>query len=537
MAAGEMIDRAPPTVIVQVSNITASSFIFTATSSEISDKWDYSLDNGSWLSFSTQETSSVSLMIGYLSPNTSHTIRVKARRKSDQVEGASALVNVTTLGCSSITRVENFTVDSPTSKIRVHLSISDSSYLHTLTISKGGSALVTFSGISGDAGNTTRWLVLSPEQRNAIMAAMSSEAEGVLTYVLTSYDTNSAVVGTSTAEGQANISEASAPVVNGINPVDINSAVVTITGNNSVFVQNQSSLRVTVTATASYGTSIAKYSVTVGSKTVESTSRIIDFGTVDANGSVCVTVEVFDRRGYKASHIAAIPVEGYRNITLDSWSVARQNNVDTTIELSFTGSFSSVKVGGVEKNALTVASYRCKRSTDVSYGDSTSILNAVSVGRAGFSFEGTPLRLPIANAYHVELTVSDAFTSSTVVLYVSKAKPLVSFRSERVGINTNDPQSALDVEGEIRMNGRNVMGVVSDNLDADTDLNDITDAGIYFNLTEGTLDRHFPVANATGLLEVFTGRMMVYQRYTNSATGFIYTRACVIGMWSPWTAN
>jgi hypothetical protein len=155
---------------------------------------------------------------------------------------------------------------------------------------------------------------------------------------------------------------------------------------------------------------------------------------------------------------------------------------------------------------------------------------------SGFSYDNDAwLTLSSEYAYNVQIEVSDKLSTYTVTLYVNKGQPLVSFRAEKVGINTNNPQSALDVNGNIRMNGYGVMGFVAA-LDSETDLNAYTDYGVWtqtLNASAST-DRHYPVTKA-GYLEVFTNPSgYVLQRYTAYDCTGVYIRYEYNGSWSAW---
>ena len=76
------IDRSAPTVTFSTSNVTANGFKISATSSATADVWQYSTNGGSgWTQFSTTAGTSASITLSSLSPNTSYTVKVRARRQ------------------------------------------------------------------------------------------------------------------------------------------------------------------------------------------------------------------------------------------------------------------------------------------------------------------------------------------------------------------------------------------------------------------------------------------------------------------------
>ena len=80
------IDRAAPTVTFSVSDITANGFKISANSTSTADIWQYSTNGGSsWMQFSTTASTSASITLSSLSPNTSYTVKIRARRQYNQV--------------------------------------------------------------------------------------------------------------------------------------------------------------------------------------------------------------------------------------------------------------------------------------------------------------------------------------------------------------------------------------------------------------------------------------------------------------------
>ena len=103
------------------------------------------------------------------------------------------------------------------------------------------------------------------------------------------------------------------------------------------------------------------------------------------------------------------------------------------------------------------------------------------------------------------------------------------------GINNPNPQSALDVTGEIHMNGYPVMGIIQTSVEDDVSLNSLTTQGIYFRRRVPQENMNYP-ALVFGMLEVFScSTNLVTQRYTARDTPFdVYIRSKVNSSWSKW---
>lgn len=93
------IDRSAPTVSCSVSSITANGFKISSSLSATADLWQYSLNGGtSWTQFSTTAGTSASVSLSTLSPNTTYSVRVRARKRTNQVYGTSSIISAKTLG-------------------------------------------------------------------------------------------------------------------------------------------------------------------------------------------------------------------------------------------------------------------------------------------------------------------------------------------------------------------------------------------------------------------------------------------------------
>lgn len=537
-SAAVSADITLPIVSFTVSNITANSVYINASSSVTSDVWEYSTNNGSnWTQFSTTAGTSAAKTITGLSPNVTYQIKVRARKKSNGLYGTSSATSVKTLGATVLNLVNEFSVDVSSPSFNLNWTVYDSSYTHTLAIKNGSTTILTITGLTGSTGTNNKTVTLTASQRTTILNAMSSVKDFSATYVLTTYSGSTQIGSTSSATATIKTtSGTSKPTFTNFTHMDDNSTTVGVTENNQLYVQSKSSLKVTCTpATAKNGASIVKYRATIGEKRAESTTTTITFGSVPDAGSLALIVTAIDSRGYETSVSRVITVIGYENISIKSFHTHRENNVDTTIHLDFYGTLSPVSVGDTPKNSFQRARYRYKKTTDSSFSSYVT-MTGVESDSSGLLYDNDAwITLPSEYAYDVQIEVSDRLSTSTKTLYVNKGKPLVSFRSERVGINTNDPQSALDVDGDIRMNGYGILGFMAA-LDAETDLNGFVDFGVWTQSQNAgaSTDRHYPAAKA-GYLEVFTNPSgYVLQRYTAYDCTGVYLRHKYNGSWSAW---
>ena len=163
------IDRSAPTVTFSTSNVTANGFKISATSSATADVWQYSTNGGSsWTQFSTTASTSASVTITSLSPNTSYTVRVRARRQYNHVYGTSGSSTVKTLGGAVVNSVNTVTADNATVSITINVTVYEASYTNTLVLKNGSTTILTISGLSWSKGTANRTVTLTSAQRTTL---------------------------------------------------------------------------------------------------------------------------------------------------------------------------------------------------------------------------------------------------------------------------------------------------------------------------------------------------------------------------------
>jgi len=455
------LDRAAPTVSVSTSSIGVNSFVLSASTNVNCDRWDYSINNGStWTNFSTTNTRSVSTTISGLSPNTTYNTKVRARKTSNQVYGTSGTVSPKTLGNAILNSVSTVTADNSTVSFTINTTVYVPSYTHRLEIKNGNTSILTKTGLTLANGNNT--ITLTAAERTTLLNAMSTIKSFTGTFVLTTWS-GSTQIGSATSKTATVQTTASnsAPTFTGFTYQDNNSAVVSVTGNNQIMVQNASTVRVNITAaTAKNSATIKSYSVAFGNLSASSTSTTVTMGTITTSGTVAMTVTAIDSRGYSTSRSTNVTVVAYSKIVYTSSTIRRVNEVENTIQLSFAGNRKAITISGTEKNSIIYCQYRYKKTSDSSWSSYTDILSQVTTSGLNFSFSNNALVNLDANySWNVQVLIQDKLTSDTLNLIVNQGIPLMSFRSKKVGINVLDPTAALDVIGGIKtdtLNGKNV---------------------------------------------------------------------------------
>lgn len=455
------IDRSAPTVSCSVTGITANGFKISGSSSATSDIWQYSLNGGStWTQFSTTAGTSVSITLSSLSPNTSYSVRVRARKKSNQVYGTSGTITTKTLGGAVIASCSNFAADASSVTLSMRVTVYNASYTNYITIKNGSTTYLSLAGRTWATGTSDRSITLSASERTTLLNAMANLKSFTATIQLVTKSGTTQIGNASTCTCTISTTQsASGPTISGFTFADSYTTTTAITGNDQVLIQGYSKLTVTPgTATSKNGASIVSYSAVCSGVTKSNTTgAALALGEIGTSGTRDITLTVTDSRGYTASITKSVTVVAYSKPKVNSASLRRTNDIETEMQLIFDGSISPITVGGTQKNSLLYVRYRYKLTSASSYNSYTSILGSVTANSTSFSFSNLELcNLNSESSYDFHLQIRDkldSLTSLDLYFVVSQGTPLVALRKKMVGINTPSPEAALHVVGDVKVEG------------------------------------------------------------------------------------
>lgn len=530
------IDRAAPSVSVNVSSITANSIKITVSSSATANKWWYSLNGGSsWVAFNSSSGASKETTVTGLSPNTSYTVQACARKSYNGVDGYSGKTTVKTLGGSVLSSVSTLTADNATAKITLSATVYDTSYKHKLVLKDGSTTVLTLTGLSLSNGSNT--ITLTAAQRSSILADMAAKKSFTGTFKLSTFSGSSQIGSTSTKTATVQTTAAnSAPTFSGFTYKDTNTTAAGVTGNNQILIQSVSTLQVIASAaTAKNGATISSYSVSAGGSTASSTTVTLNVGKIYTSGTVPIIVTAIDSRGYTSSATVNITVIAYKSIDITTAIMRRVNEIEDVTQVTLEGDITPVKVNNVNKNTLRKLYYQYKRTDASAYSSLTDITSFATFNDSGFTFTSDEwLSLDANYSWYVRFYVYDNLTGDTATITVSQGTPLISFRRKKVGINKREPTQALDVDGNIAANGVIVLGYAGH---VEGDFNNYKNGGIFFAPTTSGISNAPP--GEAGYLEVLsaTDGFNLIQRYTATAAGCkVYIRSFILNTnWTPWT--
>lgn len=197
---------------------------------------------------------------------------------------------------------------------------------------------------------------------------------------------------------------------------DTNSAVVAVTENNQLIVQNKSTLAVKVTNAAalkkaSLTTATCVLNGTTYSGNISGSSYTFNIGTLDISSNATATVTVADTRGNTSSQTLTIQMLAYYAPTANvSWE--RQNNFYTPTTVTVNANYASVN----GKNSITIK-VRYKKTTDSTWSSYVTLQN------------NTPQVINLDNnfAWNLQTVINDLYSSATYDKVVSRGQPIIYF--------------------------------------------------------------------------------------------------------------
>ena len=424
------LDRTAPSVGLSVTGVTKDSISISATSSVSANSWDYRLNSGNWVNFSTTAAGSASHTITGLEMNTLYTIDVRAKKTTNDVYGYSSAMDVKTLGAAEITTVSDLTLGS---QCNVTWTPLDSTHKFKLTFAVG-SVSDTTNFIS--PARTDAYTFTSYTPTIAMFApAITTSITGSMAVTLTTYLSDGTVVGADTKLIVATVPNSTRPTVTNISLAQgsTKSGFTNVSGG-ELCVKSLSTLAATVTATSQYGAKIKNLSITIlgkeYSKPIEtSASSVTDTVTSDiltSSGNINVTATVRDSRGYtstitgstvyvadyyKPTGTIAYAINGTSIDTNVTWRIAPV--ADSANKPVNTG---SVVITRKKISTSATASYTVKSISASTSSSTTAVSNYT--GSGSWSAAAQALSDGNSETYEYTLTITDKKGSSYAATYV-----------------------------------------------------------------------------------------------------------------------
>lgn len=382
----------------------------------------------------------------------SKSITISVSCSSDVVTGSGSQ----TVSLSTIARKSKGTLSSSTFNVGTDVTLNtnrnSSSFTHSLYIKYADGYY--YNPVATNIGESCN---INTDEINRIIYAQCPNSKSYsANFLLRTFNGSTAIGDYSDISFTANIPESgNKPTLDSNTFTQTNEATVALLGNNTGFVKNKSSLKVTfVDASAKNCASIKEYGIICGSKTYTSSSPEITLTDISETTLKCW---VTDTRGFKSEE-NTITVSGlydYFKPTISDNKITR-GEIDaekdyTDATLDFTIEIPEIIIN---KEAISL-NYRYRKSDESTFGDYIAISAPDSTEKSyslllEHEFENNC-------SYIIEISATDAYGSYVLdEMLLQTANPELSIRKDRVGINC----IPLKDNGSLQIDGINFIDYI-----------------------------------------------------------------------------
>ena len=362
-------------------------------------------------------------------------------------------VSVTASGTHTLDTIPRASTVSATntnlnSASTITITRASSSFTHTLTYSFGSTTGTIVSKTTSTSVSWTPALTLANQIPNAV--------SGTCTITCDTYN-GSTKIGSKTCTLTLTVPASVKPTMTSVTATRVDGDVPTAW---AIYVQKKSKATVTINGAAgAYGSTISSYSISGGG--YSSTASSFTTGLLAASGTITFTAKVTDSRGRVSdAKTVSISVVAYSAPSFSSYISQRAtsagviNDDGTYIRGLISFSYATCS----SKNTITCATYYKKSSA-------TSWTNANKSFSSGTAFTFGGGAISTESSYDVKYTITDAFTTVTIIDMVSTASVLMDFKAGGKGIaigKVSEKDKTLEIADswELEVHGKKLIDYI-----------------------------------------------------------------------------
>ena len=362
-------------------------------------------------------------------------------------------VSVTASGTHTLDTIPRASTVSATntnlnSASTITITRASSSFTHTLTYSFGSTTGTIVSKTTSTSVSWTPALTLANQIPNAV--------SGTCTITCDTYN-GSTKIGSKTCTLTLTVPASLKPTMTSVTATRVDGDVPAAW---AIYVQNKSKATVTINGAAgAYGSTISSYSISGGG--YSSTASSFTTGLLAASGTITFTAKVTDSRGRVSdAKTVSISVVAYSAPSFSSYISQRAtsagviNDDGTYIRGLISFSYATCS----SKNTITCATYYKKSSA-------TSWTNANKSFSSGTAFTFGGGAISTESSYDVKYTITDAFTTVTIIDMVSTASVLMDFKAGGKGIaigKVSEKDKTLEIADswELEVHGKKLIDYI-----------------------------------------------------------------------------
>ena len=362
-------------------------------------------------------------------------------------------VSVTASGTHTLDTIPRASTVSATntnlnSASTITITRASSSFTHTLTYSFGSTTGTIVSKTTSTSVSWTPALTLANQIPNAV--------SGTCTITCDTYN-GSTKIGSKTCTLTLTVPASVKPTMTSVTATRVDGDVPAAW---AIYVQNKSKATVTINGAAgAYGSTISSYSISGGG--YSSTASSFTTGLLAASGTITFTAKVTDSRGRVSdAKTVSISVVAYSAPSFSSYISQRAtsagviNDDGTYIRGLISFSYATCS----SKNTITCATYYKKSSA-------TSWTNANKSFSSGTAFTFGGGAISTESSYDVKYTITDAFTTVTIIDMVTTASVLMDFKAGGKGIaigKVSEKDKTLEIADswELEVHGKKLIDYI-----------------------------------------------------------------------------
>ena len=222
-------------------------------------------------------------------------------------------------------------------------------------------------------------------------------------------------------------------IVPSISSIGISEATAGLAAKFGAYIQNKSTLKVSVNAAGAYSSTIKSYSTSVTGSN-GGTAQSFTTGILSQSGTVTIISTITDSRGRNASKSTTISVLAYNNPYISKFFVERCDSNGTVnsegLYLKCTLSFSIVSLNSKNNKSVSIQ-YKLESQGVDQYKTLTTYTDVYSVNDRTYV---STVQFSVDESYSIRLVVSDYFGSSQVETRLNTSPTILNFDPDGFGI-------------------------------------------------------------------------------------------------------
>ncbi|MGX6979048.1 DUF859 family phage minor structural protein [Vagococcus elongatus] len=351
---------------------------------------------------------------------------------------------------------------SPTSlnfgeTVKFNISRASGSFTHLINYNINGTS---GNAVAKTNSTTPTWTIPLDLMKHCTTATSIN-----VTLWLDTYNGNSKI-GVKQYSVKVNIPASVTPTISLFSTVEKNTKISTLGLAANNFLQGNSQIECTSSASSQYGASIVKSTIDItGFSSINSGNTVVNLaGMTGQVGAKTAKLTVTDSRGRTAESSKEITIHAYEPPKINSFNAERKG---TNIVVTKSCTYSEVG-----SNTISYSLTRTGGATG-SVGDITHDTNTYTFG--GYAVD---------KSYEITMEISDKLNSASGIVIVGTDKQLMHIdRDNGIGIGKYRENGILDVSGDVYIDGKLNLsnGFESVYIPSNSDLDNYNNVGFYYN--------------------------------------------------------